>query len=91
MVSVAAFTWTDGPNPNRHGGRTSGAKTVKHTRLDADDHISKMDQRLFCGKYRMDRPAFYKLLDILSPFLPSAGKKRNSPVSVPNGPISKSA
>ena len=91
LASLTDFTWTSDPTPKRHEGRADGSKTIKRIRLDMDEHISIMDQRLFRRKYRMDKIAFYKLLDILSSYLPSTGEKRKKPGSVSNGPITKSA
>ncbi|KAL9191554.1 hypothetical protein ACHAXT_001260 [Thalassiosira profunda] len=76
---------------NTYQGRAEGARTVKRKRLDVDDHFSSMDHRLFRRKYRMGKASFYKLLDILRPYLPSTGEVRSRPGSVPNGPISKAS
>ena len=90
FASIAAFTSTDALLIGGKG-RVPGSKNVKRQRLDLDERLKSMDQKLFRRKYRMGYDSFYRLLDILEPYLPGTGEKRKTPGGVPNGPITKSA
>ena len=90
FASIAAFTSTDALLIGRKG-KVPGSKTIKRQRLDLDERLKSMDQKLFRRKYRMGFDFFYRLLDILEPYLPGTGKKHKTPNSVPHGPITKSA
>ena len=87
VVSIANFFYL---NDSNYAGRLSGAATIKRTRLDMEEYIGRLDDRNFCRKYRMDKEAFWLLLDIVSPHMPDTGENRKSG-RIPNGPITHAA
>ena len=82
MINAAAFTSNilsygskkRKSSPSNHAGRPEMTKTKKRERLDMLKYITKMDEREFQRKYRMDKPSFYQLLDIIKYMLPSDGR-----------------
>ncbi len=89
IASVATFTSSKKrrtPIHNNYSGKVPGSKLTKRTRLDVDNYIGKMGQRLSRRKYRMDKKSFYILLDILGPHLRS-GPSKGKVGRIPNGPI----
>ena len=93
VASISAFTLFDtfGTASSTYRGGTQGARLIKRKRLDVDEHFKIIGRRLFRRKYRMDKTSFYKLLDILEPYLPQSGADRSRPGSVRNGPITKTS
>ena len=72
-------------------GRVPGSTNIKREHQSMTDYINNMDERLFRCKYRMSKPSFFSLFDIIEDHLPSTGEKRNKPGGVPNGVITKEA
>ena len=89
IASSAAFFCLD-QNDTNYTGRDEGAKTIKRERRDIEEYIGGLDDRNFRRKYRMDKDAFWLLLDIIETRLPSTGEDRKRG-AVPNGPITKAA
>ena len=57
-------------------GRPAGSKNVKaRQRLDVEAHLNAMDHCLFRRKYRMGKAPFFKLYNILGPFMSSTGER----------------
>lgn len=85
--SATFFSLDDDGN---YRGRIPGSTTIRRKRRNMDTYIGRMDDRHFRRKYRMDKEAFWMLLEIIEDHLPSTGEKRKLG-AVPNGPISKAA
>ena len=90
LTSVAAFDYLDCLEDHMDSGRKEGAETVRRERLDMNKYIAQAEERGFRRRYRMNKDAFWTLLDIIERHLPSTGEKRKRG-AVPNGPISKAA
>ena len=75
-------------NASNYSGRSPGSQTRKRKRKDIEEYILLMDDALFRRKYRMNKPSFYKLLDIVGDHMPSHGPQQRQG-TVPNGVITK--
>ena len=84
IVSTANFFYLD--RDSNYEGRIPGALGVKRARLNIDDYVARLDDRNFRRKYRMDKEAFWLLLNIVSPHMPETGENKEIG-GVPNGPI----
>ena len=51
-------------------GRFPGSSNNKRTRLDMEEYIGRLGNGNFRRKYRMDKEAFWLLLNIVSPHMP---------------------
>ena len=84
ISNIAAISLLDDTSSKRRG-RPVGSINVKRQRLDVEAHLNAMDHRLFRRKYRMGKELFFKLYDIVAPFMSSTGERDGG--GVPNGPI----
>jgi len=87
-TTAAFFTFNDDLNLC---WRLPGSKNIKRERTNMTKYINNTDDKLFRRKYRMNKQAFFTLLDIIEHHLPSTGEKRNKPGGVPNGVVTKEA
>ena len=85
--SVNFFNCDGGSN---YAGRIPGTANVKRTRLNMEEYVGRLSDRSFRRKYRMNKEAFWLLLDIVRPHLPGTGEDKKSG-GVPNGPITHAA
>eukprot|EP00956_Cyclotella_meneghiniana_P027297 scaffold60930_cov73-Cyclotella_meneghiniana.AAC.1 len=76
MASVMAFVAFQSDESG--GGRQPGASTIKRQRKDIEDYIERINDRSFRRRYRMDKNAFWMLLELVSPYLPNTGEERKS-------------
>lgn len=84
MASVMAFVAFQSDESN--GGRKPGALTIKRERKNIEQYIGRVNDRSFRRRYRMNKDAFWMLLELIAPHLPSTGEERQKG-AVPNGPI----
>eukprot|EP00804_Cyclotella_cryptica_P020311 CCRYP_014047-RB/>CCRYP_014047-RB protein AED:0.24 eAED:0.17 QI:0/0/0/1/0/0/2/0/324 len=84
IASTSNFFYLD--RDSNYEGRIPGALGVKRTRLNIDEYVARLDDRNFRRKYRMDKEAFWLLLDILSQHMPETGENKERG-GIPNGPI----
>ena len=71
-------------------GRLPGSSNNKRTRLNMEEYIGCLGNGNFRRKYRMDKEAFFLLLDIVRPYLLGTGENKMSG-GVPNGFITHAA
>eukprot|EP00804_Cyclotella_cryptica_P015677 CCRYP_003650-RA/>CCRYP_003650-RA protein AED:0.33 eAED:0.23 QI:0/0/0/1/0/0/2/0/233 len=92
VVSVASFFLAEDQafQTSIHAGRDIGSSNVKRIRTNMDIYICRMPERSFQCKYRMNKEAFWTLLEIIERNLPNTCEKRKRG-AVPNGPISRAA
>lgn len=92
IASIATFVTVDALENALSSvhGRSQGASTVKRNRINMEEYVGRMADRSFRRKYRMNKDAFWTLLDIIERHLPNTGEKRKRG-AVPNGPITKAA
>ena len=90
VASAAALLGLADGGDETQRGRLARSTNIKRVRRDMDQYIGDMEERYFRRKYRMNKTAFWTLLEIVDDYMPSTGKnlKRGA---VPNGPITKAA
>ena len=89
IASSAAFFALD--DDTMYSGRAAGSTTIKRKRRDMEEYLGRMDDRNFRRKYRMNKDAFWLLLDIIGGHLPSTGEDNKCGGGPPNGPITIAA
>ena len=91
VACLATFNSLESIDKNYSRGRKLGAETVPPVRRNMNEYLQQMDDHGFRRRYRMEKVAFWTLLDIIESRLRSTGIKKKKRGGVPNGPISKAA
>ncbi len=65
MASVMAFVAFQSDESN--GGRKPGASTIKRERKNIEQYIGRVNDRSFRRRYRMNKDAFWMLLELIAP------------------------
>jgi len=88
IASTAAFFMFQ-DDGRLHGSRL-GTHNIRRERRDMEEYIANMDDKAFRRRYRMNKEAFWRFLEIIEDKMPSTGEKRKRG-STPNGNITKAA